>query len=243
MLRRVIEGADRAPREDTAEPDFGALAVGLGGVRLAATADPRGARGRKWKSTTLLRTMMVGLLSGMRSLKEAERLTNDLGCAMRRKLCIARRVPDTTMREFAMALPFDSALSLLHGQVRTSRRKKQLEPRGLPCGVLAVDGKCSTTDLDEGVYAQHQADGRYSVRTMTCSLVSAAAATVVHLTPDQWLTFIRPHWRVENDVHKTLDVVLAEDEHPWIRPPAECSSFRFSAASPATRSTCSASSR
>ena len=347
----------------------GALAVGLGGVRLAAVPDPRATRGRKWPAATLLRTMLVGLLSGMKSLKETERLTDCLAGAMRRKLGVARRVPDTTMREFAMALPFGSALALLHGQVRAAWRKKQLEPRGLPCGVMAIDGKCATTDLDDGVYAQQQADGRYSVRTMTCSLVSAPGATVVHITPvpretnemgvfqtvvreldeaygrgelfrlvttdagmtslanadfvhnelkmgyvfalkgnqpelhgeavrllgnlpaalanghdqerlgderhhrrvwlapieadlngwahakvlirvqrqvvtvggglvrsgddryfisneapgrftpDQWLAVIRSHWRVENDVHKTLDVILGEDDHPWIRDP------------------------
>jgi predicted transposase YbfD/YdcC len=38
-------------------------------------------------------------------------------------------------------------------------------------------------------------------------------------TPEQWLGVIRSHWRVENDAHKTLDVVLGEDDHPWIRDP------------------------
>ena len=36
---------------------------------------------------------------------------------------------------------------------------------------------------------------------------------------DQWLHLVRMHWRVENDVHKTLDVALHEDEHPWFRDP------------------------
>jgi len=346
----------------------GALAVGLGGVRFSAVPDPRAARGRKWSAATLLRTMLVGLLSGMHSLKETERLTEDLGCAMRRKLGVSRRVPDTTMRELAMALPLSSVQPLLQGQVRTAWRKKQLGPTTLPCGVLAIDGKSATTDLDDGVYAQRQGDGRFAVRTMTCSLVSAPAATVVHMspvpretnemgafqptlrevvdaygrgelfrlvtadagmtslanadfvhnelsmgyvfalkgnqselcgeaarllanlpatlaaghtrerigserhhrrvwlapiegdlngwaharvlvrvhrevtradsvvlrsedryfisnesagrfTPEQWLGVIRSHWRVENDAHKTLDVVLGEDDHPWIRDP------------------------
>ena len=39
-------------------------------------------------------------------------------------------------------------------------------------------------------------------------------------TPAQWLDVVRKHWRVENDAHKTLDVVLGEDDHPWIRDPA-----------------------
>jgi hypothetical protein len=38
-------------------------------------------------------------------------------------------------------------------------------------------------------------------------------------TPQQWLGVIRSHWRLENDAHKTLDVVLGEDDPPWIRDP------------------------
>jgi len=76
----------------------GALAVGLGGVRFSAVPDPRAARGRKWSSATLLRAMLVGLLSGMHSLKATERLSEDLGCAMRRKLGVSRRVLGSSTR-------------------------------------------------------------------------------------------------------------------------------------------------
>lgn len=345
----------------------GALAVGLGGVRLAAVADPRGKRGRKWPLAGLLRAVLVGMLAGKRSLKETESLTDQLGLAMRDRLRLPRRVPDTTMREALVRLPLASVLSLLHGQIRVAGRKGQLEPVGLPCGVLAVDGKCVMTDMDDGHFAQRQGEGRFAVRTMTCTLVSAPAAPVVHLTPipahtnemgifqtalrevfaavateriglitadagltgkenarfvhdelrvgyllalkdnqselhgeavarlgklgaaaarattrerigkarhvrrvwlarledglvdwehartlvrveyeltapdgtvrignryfisseregrftpEQWLAVVRKHWRVENDAHKTLDVVLGEDDHPWIRDPA-----------------------
>lgn len=142
----------------------GAVAVGLGGVQLTSLEDPRSKRSQKWPVATLIRTMLVGLLSGMRSLRETERLSDDLGCAMRRKLRITRRVPDTTMRELVMRLPLGSVLPLLHGQIRAAGRKKQLAAVGLPCGVLAIDGKCGTTDIDDGVYAQRQGNRCSSAR-------------------------------------------------------------------------------
>lgn len=344
----------------------GALAVGLGGVQLAAVEDPRSTRGRKWTLAVLLRAVFVGMLAGKHSLKETERLSDSLSAAMRSRLRLPRRVPDTTMREALMRLPLSSVLPLLHGQVRAAGRKGQLEPVGFPCGVLALDGKYTMTDIDDGVIAQCHADGTFAVRTMSCTLVSAPSAPVIHITPilahtnemgifqtalrevvaafpgerfglvtadagmtgkdnarfvheelhlgyllslkenqpelhdtaldllsgraasmadattaewlgrsrhvrrvwlarlddglvdwehartlvrveyevtapdsrvhagnryfissektgrftpGQWLAVVRMHWRVENDTHKTLDVVLGEDDHPWIRDP------------------------
>ena len=34
------------------------------------------------------------------------------------------------------------------------------------------------------------------------------------MTPEEWLRVVRRHWRVENDLHKTL---FEEDAHPWIK--------------------------
>lgn len=157
----------------------GALAVGLAGVSLGKLVEPRDVRGRKWGLTTLVRAMLVGMLAGMRSLKETERLTDSLSPAMRTRLRVSRRVPDTTMRELAMRL----SLQGVHGQVRTMGRKKQLAATRLPCDVLAIDGHCQVTDIDDGVFAQRQGEGHLVVRLMTCSLVSAAAAPIVHVTP------------------------------------------------------------
>ena len=64
----------------------GALAVGLAGVSLGKLVEPRDVRGRKWGLTTLVRAMLVGMLAGMRSLKETERLTDSLSPAMRTRV-------------------------------------------------------------------------------------------------------------------------------------------------------------
>ncbi len=36
------------------------------------------------------------------------------------------------------------------------------------------------------------------------------------LTADQWLGIVRGHWRVENEVHGTLDRDYDEDDSPWL---------------------------
>ena len=36
------------------------------------------------------------------------------------------------------------------------------------------------------------------------------------LTPQEWLRVVRRHWGVENDCHRTFDIVFDEDERPWI---------------------------
>lgn len=161
----------------------GALAVGLASAKLGLVEDRRGRRGRRWQAAVLLRAMLVGMLAGMHSLKETESLTARLGRAMRQRLGIGRRVPDTTMRGMAMATPWRSVLSVLHAQVRAAGRKKQLEPAGLPCGVLAIDGKVVCTDLDDGEFGQEQGDGVFAVRTMSCALVSGPATVTVHVSP------------------------------------------------------------
>jgi hypothetical protein len=307
-------------------------------------------------------------MAGGRSVAEVEDLTQQMSPAMRRKLHIGRRLPDTTLRTALMKLSVDEARKLLRRLCRAANRRKALSPVGLPFGVVSVDGKHVATDMGDGdKFAQDQKDGRWVVRTLTCALVSCRTAVCLDavpipaarnedsafpealdallehygrgdwfrvvsvdagmtslanarlitdagldylmalknnqptlldeavrllghlpysealamtddwtgdeyvvrrlwltdeiagyhewdhmkvalrieterqdrngnvlgredryliaslgrkaLTPEQWLRMVRAHWRVENDVHKTLDVVLREDERPWFRDP------------------------
>lgn len=346
----------------------GMLAVGLAGAGLDRIEDERSSRNRRWAPVIVFTTILLGMLTGQRSFKDTERLTTTMSSALRRKVGIRRRVPDTTQRDQVMSAKPGSVRFALHRQVRTALRRKQLEPVGLPCGVLTLDGKVVMTMLDDSAYAQPHGDGRFCVRTMTCALVSGRATVCIdvspiprehnemawfvptlagvieaygrsemfqlittdagmvskenadfvhddlhlgylfalkenqptlvaevdrflgrlpaksgcaetrekiggrthvrrlwlteevagshgwtHLstglrvqytvqekdgtvvstmdrlfisneklkrfTPEQWLAIVRAHWRVENDVHKTLDVAMAEDDRPWSRDP------------------------
>jgi hypothetical protein len=107
---------------------------------LDKVTDPR--RGpKRWKLWQLLTAVTVGAMAGCGSLREVEQLTELLSPAMRRRLGLARRQPDTTLRDALCALSVDELRACLHRLVRAAWRRKALAPQELPFGVLTLDGK------------------------------------------------------------------------------------------------------
>jgi hypothetical protein len=166
----------------------GVLAARLPEARLDDLADPRAPSGRRWKLGVLLRAVVVAICAGAKSLAELEKMTAEMSPALRRKLGIARRIPDTTERDLLCAMAPDELRRALHAQIRAAHRRKALEPEGLRFGVLAMDGKGTALTGCDDVYAQRQSqdEGQRFVavlRTMTCSLVSAAARPCIDAIP------------------------------------------------------------
>jgi len=156
------------------------LSVRLGEARLGEVRDDRDPRGKRWGLEVLLRATIVGIASGAKSLAETEEVTASLSRAMRRKLGIARRVPDTTLRDNLCRVLPDLVVSSLHAVVRAAHRRKALEPDGLPFGVASFDGKGTAIPSSDDWYAQRQTqtdDGplRGVVRTVTVTLTSSQA--------------------------------------------------------------------
>ena len=118
--------------------------------RFEQVRDLRDRRGRIWPLQTLMATLFLGLVAGCRSLREVEDLTQEVGPAGRRYL--PERVPDTTLQNLLVRLEPAGLREQLHQQVKTLARSKCLDPVGLPCGVVAMDGKT----LDE---LSHDAGG------------------------------------------------------------------------------------
>jgi len=160
----------------------GALAVGLGRLGLSAMEDPRAAAQVKRPLARVLCTVLLGTAAGSRSLLEVERLTARLSYATRRRLNLWGKTPDTTMRDLLMRLSPEALRAILHRQVRSAHRSKQLEPVCTPWGVCTIDGKCTQTRLPSGPHAQHQGNSAV-LRTMTCALVSARAPVVLDAVP------------------------------------------------------------
>jgi hypothetical protein len=161
----------------------GKLAVGLAGAGLGRIEYDRGARNRRWSVLSLAKGFMVGLVVGLQGLKQLEALTDGLSRGMREKLGIGRRLSDTTGRDFLVHARLASLLAAMHRQVRTASRKKQLEPVGLPCNIVAFDGKTTITPYAGGPYAQEQGAKKHAMRTMTCTLVSSRAPICIHVSP------------------------------------------------------------
>jgi hypothetical protein len=165
----------------------GMLAARLPDARLDDVADPRARRGRRWKKLdVLLGAVVVGLCAGAKSLAQLEKMTAEIGLAMRRSLGIVRRIPDTTMRDLLCRIEPRDLRGALHSQVRAAHRRKALQPERLPFGVLVLDGKSTAIAGCDDHYAQRQSQGdgfTSLLRTVTCTLVSAAAKPCIDAIP------------------------------------------------------------
>lgn len=153
--------------------------------------DPRNTRGRRWKKAALLlKTVMVGLLSGCRGLLDVEELTRAMPTSTRGQLGLKRRVPDTTLREFLCRLDVDSLKELVETVGYDAYRRKALRPLpGFPFGVLSMDGKYpSVKDTGQHRYlqVQHDEDGRVThglLRTITVTLATGVGRPILGAVP------------------------------------------------------------
>ena len=132
------------------------LSVRLEEARLDEVRDDRDPRGKRWDLGILLKAAVIGMASGAKSLADTEEVTASFSRAMRRKLGIARRVPDTTLRDNLCRVVPDLLVSSLHALVRAAHRRKALEPDGLPFGVASFDGKGVAIPSSDDGYAQRQ---------------------------------------------------------------------------------------
>jgi predicted transposase YbfD/YdcC len=167
----------------------GWLKARLPEAQLDSLPDPRQPRGRRWKHVGLLmRVPLLALLAGLKSFAEAEALTAEMSVPLRRRLGIARRVPDTTLRTTAAQMDPSALREGIRRQVRAAHRRKALAPFGLPFGVAAIDGKTTALGAWDATFAQRQvhssglgASGL--LRTLTAALVSSRVTVCLDASP------------------------------------------------------------
>ena len=158
-------------------------------LALDKVPEVRGRRGKKrWRVSTILRAVVVGLVAGCKGLGELEELTGLLSRPMRKLLGLARRLPDTTVRDVLVRLPATALRKCIYAQVRAARRRKALAPVGLPFGVVAVDGKTTAIGAWDKQYSQKQphsegGGAHGAVRTLSCTLVSSRAKVYLDAVP------------------------------------------------------------
>lgn len=167
----------------------GLLVARLPEARLGAVADPRARRGRRWKNLgALLGAVVAGICAGAKSLAQLEAISAEMGRAMRKPLGILRRIPDTTLRDLLCIMDPRELRGAIHAQVRAAHRRKALEPERLPFGVVTMDGKGTALGGCDDFYAQRQSQDKGEqftsvLRTVTCTLVSAAAKPCIDAIP------------------------------------------------------------
>ncbi len=104
-----------------------------------AVTDPRNRRGIRWPLRVLLQTALVGMLTACRTLRDVEALTDEMKGTGR--ALVPGRVPDSTLYDLLPRLDVEQMREQLRRQAHQMWRAKSLEPQGLPCGVLSIDGK------------------------------------------------------------------------------------------------------
>jgi hypothetical protein len=166
----------------------GVLSARLPEIGLKQVEDPREARGIRWDILSLLVAPLVAMAAGLKSFAQAEKLTAELSPAMRKKLGIKRRIPDTTMRNTALKVEPEELRECLRRQTKAAHKRKALLPDAFPFGVVAVDGKYTAIDAWDEKYSQRRTDGdgltaQGLVRTINCSLVSSRAKVCIDASP------------------------------------------------------------
>lgn len=166
---------------------LGALVARLPEARLDQVKDPRCTKGRRWALPILLRAALVAMVAGCKSLALAEALTAEMSAPLRKRLGIARRLADTTMRDVLCALDPEELRGPLQALARAAHRRKALVPDNLPFGVVAMDGKSTAVPSCDDVYAQRQSQDEGGligvVRTTTCTLISSRSMPCIDAIP------------------------------------------------------------
>lgn len=117
------------------------LGLRLEDAGLDRLSDGRGRRGRRLPFKALILSLMYGLVTAARSLREVEELTSRLPRRVRRSSGIRSRISDTKLRDTLLQLDAAQTRAALHRQVKAEHRRGQLRSKDLPIGLLAIDGK------------------------------------------------------------------------------------------------------
>jgi hypothetical protein len=152
-------------------------------LRFDDVPDPRQARGQRWSADALMSTAILSLVLMVKSLRGAERLSEDLVGAQRKR-GIDRRVPDSTLGDFLAAVDPAPVRRHLHRQVLSEHRRKALEPEVVPMRVASIDGKTvATVDGEMNPDCQkHNPEGQiphWLYRVVRATLISSAAAMCI----------------------------------------------------------------
>ncbi len=167
----------------------GQLAVRTGELNVEKrVTDPRTKLGNvKLSPRQAITATVAGIASGCKGFAELEHLTKGLGQGARRKLNLARRIPDTTAADLMARLNPTDVQALIYDQIRLARDRKQLV-HDLPVRAAALDGKYSMTFIfdppDAKVkFGQVSSTGTCKVGTMTACLVSTPARPCLDAYP------------------------------------------------------------
>lgn len=160
-------------------------------LRLGDITDPRCRQGKRYHLPDLLRLIILGLMSGKKSLGQLESFVAWMPKQLRQELKLPHRGADTTLRELLCRNSFWKSLRpLLHRVIHKAQRRKALPIQQLPFHMIAMDGKATAFNHWDKNYVQKQDAERklkrppYGLlRTTTMTLVTAQGKPCVDVSP------------------------------------------------------------
>ena len=181
-------------------------------AELEAVADPRRQKQGLMKLLPILNAVVIGMVTGARSLRATERRTEQMACKGEDWHGVIGRIADNTISTLLPRLCWARIRDSLHRMVKTEHRRGNLKPTRLPLGAVAIDGKgtatlrwhdlCRAVGLEEAEARVEDVRTRLSerfpnaqlcvpqegkpyalIRLHTVTLISSDAAVPVHVHP------------------------------------------------------------
>ena len=166
----------------------GYLRARLPELQLGKVPDPRSRQGRRWQLQALLKSVLLGLMAGIKGLGELESLDTWLTGDIRCLLGLPESIADTTVRDVLCRLDWRSLRKVLHP--RRSQRAATKGPRTTRTAVshgLARRQSDGVTKrrrpLRAVAYTRQWQTLRPDARTTTATLVTAKGRPCVDVTP------------------------------------------------------------
>jgi hypothetical protein len=147
--RKEYAGGDqkptRSPEIKIAMKRQGATPRGLkkriGDLDFGKISDRRVAEKVKVTLPALLTALVAAMVTKARSLRAVEQGTAQMACKLGSFFGVHRRIADNTFGKVIPRLLFSELVRCLHRLVKAEHRRGSFEPRVLPAGAIAIDGK------------------------------------------------------------------------------------------------------
>jgi hypothetical protein len=179
---------------------------------LDQVPEPRVSAKVRYSLELMLTALVVGMVTGARSLRKVEQRTGQIADNHEAGLGIPRRIADNTFGKVVPRIAASDLLGRLHALVKAEHRRGNLKPTVLPVGVAAIDGKnvatlrwrtlCRVLRLNsrnarpqqvKALLSQRFPNVQFCIpkqgepyalaRVHTVTLISSAAAVCIHQRP------------------------------------------------------------
>lgn len=143
-------------------------------ANLQCIQDKRAARGKRYNCCELVKTFLIGMVSGLMTVTQLERFCPKITAAVSRVLQIPRQISDTTLRNFLLLLNLESLREALRNSAHVGRQRKAVKEDAFDWPAVACDGKTTRSFYQQQQVTQwHSRTQQAYLTTITCTAISS----------------------------------------------------------------------